>query len=182
MYVYVIVAPFASLNVAVLSWLLSPNFNFNVGAVVFVIPASAAPAFVPYIASLYVATIVISVSFLYMSSVVGAVTFIWLSSGAVVSYFIVIGLDTSEKFPSVSFVLNITVSCLLFSTAHVFVIVYVLLSAALLIVPSNFFHVVPLSVEYCTSTIPEPSSTDVIVVLTSLFVQFPLVYAVLSPV
>ena len=99
-----------------------------------------------------------------------------------VSYFIVIDSDASEKFPSSSFVLKNIVCCLLSSTSHFATIVNVLLSAAFVIVAFIFFHVSLLSVEYCTSTTPDPSSTDVIVVLTSLFVQFPLVYAVLSPV
>ena len=102
--------------------------------------------------------------------------------GAVVSYLIVIGSDTSDMLSLLSTVLKYTVISLPFVTDQFSLPEYVVpfcLTPLLLSRFSLVHPVVPFE-EYCISFTPDPSSIVVISVYTCLFVHVPEVYAELS--
>ena len=110
-YSYVIVLSVADLNVALPLFpfaAVPPNASDNTGAVLDVTPAPAEPALVPYMFSLYVATIVIFSPALYVSAT-GDVTFILDNVGSVTSYLIMKASDTSDIFPAASIALKYAV-------------------------------------------------------------------------
>ena len=100
--------------------------------------------------------------------------------GAVKSYFTLNTSDASETFPTLSTALNQTLLFLSFNVHSSVPVAFVPLTCIPRLAKRLKSPQVELSNEYCIFATPEALSSVVISVYAVLFVQVPLVYAVLS--